>query len=97
MFLTQSDFLMAWEHWPLLALFPTPRGLALLYRRREGRAGDSDQKRPEPRAAEQPHRGRADARREEHLALPRALRLWEPLSPQRAPSQGEWLKATCMC
>lgn len=51
MFLTQSDFLIAWEHWSLLALFPTPRGLALLSWHHHRREGDSNQKQPEPRAA----------------------------------------------
>lgn len=31
------------------------------------------------------------------MALLSALCLWEPLSPQRAASQGKWLKATWMC
>lgn len=52
MFLTQSDFLIAWEHWSPLALFPMPRGLALLCHRREGRGGDSNQKQPDRTEAE---------------------------------------------
>lgn len=54
MFLTQSDLLIAWEHWSRLALFPTPRGLALLSLHHHRKEEDSNQKQPEPQAAAAP-------------------------------------------